>query len=195
MQYDELQKIWHNCTKAEGVNFDKSKLLIDLNSQLRSIDRIIKNRDRREIIAAAIVILAFGTGAFYYTALLSRVGMILGSLYGVLVIVMLKNVKKYKPTNYALPIKDYLIKYRKYMAKERSLLDNVIYWYLLPPFISSVLFFIGQNIGITLIIILALFIFGLYTILYFLNKRGVKKTFDPLIKKLDETINDIESIG
>ncbi|MCK9423096.1 MAG: hypothetical protein M0Q38_10900 [Bacteroidales bacterium] len=193
MLNDELENIWQKYTKAEVVNFNRSELLIDLKSQLKRFDRMLKNRDRREIIAGAMVILLSGAGAFFFTEILSRIGLVLGVLYGFLVIYMLTNVKKHKPDNYALPIKDYLVKYRMYLVKERNLLDNVIYWYLLPPFISSVLFFIGQHTGIILLTILIIFVFGLYTFIYFLNKSGVKKSFDPLIKKLDETINDFET--
>lgn len=194
MLNDELERIWQNSTKAESVKFDKTEFLIDLNLQLKRFDRILKNRDRREIIAAAIVILIFGTGAFFFTEILSRIGMVLGALYGVLVIYVFKNVKKHRPTSYALPIKDYLVEYRQYLAKERNLLANVIYWYLLPPFIACLLFFIGQNMSITQLAVYMLIIFCIYAFIFFLNKLGVKKSFGPLIKKLDEAINDIEKI-
>lgn len=194
MLENELEIIWQNSTKVEVVKFNKSKLLIDLDSQLKSFDRSLKKRDRREIIAAALVILIFGTGAFFFTNILSRLGMVLGALYGGLVIYVFKNVKKHRPTNNALPIKDYLVEYRQYLAKERNLIANVIYWYLLPPFIACLLFFIGQNMSITQLAVYMLIIFCIYAFIFFLNKLGVNKSFDPLIKKLDEAINDIDKI-
>jgi len=194
MLNDELERIWQYSTKAESVKFNKTEFLTDLNMQLKRFDRILKNRDRREIIAAGLVILIFGSGAFFFTGILSKIGMVLGALYGVLVIYVFKNVKKHRPTNSALPIKDYLVEYRQYLAKERNLLANVIYWYLLPPFIACLLFFIGQNMSITQLAVYMLIIFCLYAFIFFLNKLGVKKSFEPLIKKLDDAIDDIEKI-
>jgi hypothetical protein len=191
---NELERIWQN-SKVEIVKIDMSKLLIDLEAQLKSFDRSIKNRNRREIVAAVIVIIVFGTGAVFFTGILSKIGLLVGVLYGVLVIYVLRNVKKHKPSNYSLPTKDYLIKHRQYLVEERSLLDYVIYWYLFPPFISSVLFLIGQNMSITRLIISVLIAFGICAHVYFLNKAGVRKSFDPLIKKINETINDIETIN
>ena len=194
MLNDELEKIWQNSAKAEGIKFDKKELIKALNMQLNQFDRIIKNRNRREIVAAIIIILLSGTGFLFFTDILSRIGMALGVFYGVLVVYMLRNTKKQKPANYDLPIKDYLVEYRHYLIKERSLIVNVIYWYLLPPFIACLLFFIGQNLSITQIAYLMIFIFCLYTFIFFMNKAGAKKTLNPLIKKLDETIKDLERV-
>jgi hypothetical protein len=191
---DELERIWQN-SKVEIVKIDMSKLLIDLEAQLISFDRSIKNRDRREIVAAVIVIIVFGTGVVFVASILSKIGLLVGVLHGFLVIYILRNIKKHKPNNFSLSIKDYLIKHRQYLVEERSLLDNVIYWYLLPPFICSVLFLIGQNMSITRLIISVLVVFGICVHVYFLNKAGVRKCFDPLIKKINETINDIETIN
>lgn len=190
MLENELTAIWQQSAKTEVVKFNPSELLADLDSQLRNFDKCLKKRDRREVIAAAIVILIFGAGAILFTGIISKIGLLLCALYGVMIIYVLRNVKKHKPNSYTLPVKDYLVKHREYLVKERNLLKNVIYWYLLPPFIGEVLFFIGQNMGTISLIISILIVFGINAYIYFLNKVGVKKVFDPLVLQIDKTIND-----
>jgi hypothetical protein len=187
---NELTEIWKQSAKTEVGKFNQSEILANLDSQLRNFDKCLKKRNRREVIAAAIVILIFGIGAILFTGIISKIGLLLCALYGVLVIYVLRNVKKHKPASYALPVKDYLVQHRDYLVKERNLLKNVIYWYLLPPFIGEVLFFIGQNMGTITLIISILIVFSINAYIYFLNKVGVKKVFDPLILKISKTIND-----
>ena len=193
MLNDELEQIWHDSAKAERVEIDRVRLLADLNGQLKRFDRVIRRRDVREIVAAVIVIVLFGVGTFYYTDILSRIGMILGVLYGILVIVVLKVAKRQKPIEFELPVKEYLVKYRDYLDKQKSLLKNIVYWYLLPPFVACLLFFIGQELSMVHLTINLVFILGLYTGVYFLNRNGVKKSYDPLLKQLGDTINDFET--
>jgi len=190
MLENELALIWQQSAKTEVVKFNPSELIADLDSQLKNFDKCLKKRDKREVIAAAIVILIFGTCAILFTGIISKIGLLLCALYGVMVIYVLHNVKKHKPDSYDLSVKDYLVKHREYLVKERNLLKNVIYWYLLPPFIGEVLFFIGQNMGSVLLIIFILIVLGINTYIYFLNKVGVKKVFDPLILQIDKTIAD-----
>lgn len=193
MLNDELEQIWHDSAKAERVEIDRVRLLADLNGQLKRFDRVIRRRDVREIVAAVIVIVLFGVGTFYYTDILSRIGMILGVLYGILVIVVLKVTKRQKPIEFELPVKEYLVKYRDYLDKQKNLLKNIVYWYLLPPFVACLLFFIGQELSMVHLTINLVFILGLYTGVYFLNRNGVKKSYDPLLKQLGDTINDFET--
>jgi xanthine/uracil permease len=190
MLENELSTIWLQSAAKEAVKFNQSELLADLNSQLKNFDKCLKKRDKREIIAASIVILIFCTGTILFTGIISKIGMLLCTLYGVVVIYVLRNVKKHKPVSYDQPVKDYLVMHREYLVKERNLLKNVIYWYLLPPFIGEVLFFIGQNMGTITLIISILIVFGINTYIYFLNKAGVKKVFDPLLLQIDKTIAD-----
>lgn len=188
---NELTEIWKQSAKPEVGKFNPSELLANLDSQLKNFDKCLKNRDRREVFAAAIIILIFSIGAILFTGIISKIGLILCALYGIIVIYVLRNVKKHKPANFTLPVKDYLVKHRDYLVKERNLLKNVIYWYLLPPFIGEVLFFVGQNMSTTTLIISILIVFSINAYIYFLNKVGVKKVFDPLILKINKTINDL----
>ena len=193
MLENELALIWQQSAKTEVVKFNPSELIADLDSQLKNFDKCLKKRDKREVIAAAIVILIFGTCAILFTGIISKIGLLLCALYGVMVIYVLHNVKKHKPDSYDLSVKDYLVKHREYLVKERNLLKNVIYWYLLPPFVSCVIFFSGLKMETVHLVISVMIVFVMYTWIYFLNKAGVKNTFDPLISRIDKAIDNIET--
>lgn len=192
MLESELKKIWQGSSQEELIKFNKSKLLIELDLKLNYLDSKIKNRDRMEFITAYIVIAALGFGIYYFPGIISKLGLALTILYAITVIFMLKNVKKYKVENYSLPIKEYLNNHRKYLIKERNLIDNILYWYLLPPSICAIIFFIGLDLESTRFIINLIVILAINIFIYLLNKRAVKKDFDPIIKKLDIAINDLE---
>lgn len=204
MLENELNKIWQNSTREELVKFNASKLIIDLDSNLESFDRCIKNRDRREIIAAVSVMVIFGAMAYFIPQILSKMGILRGVLYGmglmlgvifgILVIYKLRYVKKFKADNYSLSMKEYLIEHQQYLIKERSLLENVLYWYILPATLSTILIFVGVNLGSTRTYILILISLVVNAYAYYINKRTVKKDFNPLIEKLDVTIKELETI-
>jgi len=190
---NEIDSIWLNRAKEEVVKIDTTKLLSELDSQLKCFDRNIKKRNLREYIAAIIVTLVFGTGAFLIPGLFSKIGLTIVALYGIMVVMVLRNANKYKPDNYSLPTSEYLVKHREYLVKERNLLKNVIFWYILPPFVGCVIFIIGQNRTFPQMIISILIIFGINAFIYMLNKYAVKKYFNPLVKKMDEAINEFNS--
>jgi len=193
MTDDELSMIWQKSAGTEVISFNKPALIADLNSQLDDFEKCLNKRDRREIIGSAIVIFLFGTGALFVTSILAKTGLVLGALYGILVILVLRYVKKQKPENDSLPVGDYLVKHRQYLVKQRNLLKNVIYWYLLPPFVSCVIFFAGLKMETVHLVISVMIVFVMYSWIYFLNKAGVKNTFDPLISRIDKAIDNIET--
>jgi phage-related minor tail protein len=191
MLNNEIEKIWQNSNKFEVVEFDKAELQGELNKNLQYFDRLVKRRNIRENIGAALVMILSGAGLFIFNSLLSQIGMIIGVLYGALVIIMLWKTKQKRPLAYGLPTIEFLKKYRDYLAGERNLASNVIYWYLAPPYIACLLFFIGEEISIIHLAINLLGILALYSFIFFRNKKGVKKTFNPLIEKVDQAISEL----
>jgi hypothetical protein len=189
---NDIERIWHESVKKEIVNISKRNLITELNSQMKSLDRNIGLRNGREIVASVVLIVVLGTGSFFTDSILSKIGLILGAMYGILVIFMIKRTAKLKPDNYTLQIREYLLERRMYLKEEKKLLDNVIYWYLLPPFICCVLFFIGQKLNVLVLLFSIIIVFVMYVYLYILNKRAVKKVYDPMLEKLEHTIMDFD---
>lgn len=192
---DELIKIWKSSPNQERVKFEKSRLMIDAQSSLDRFHKAIRNRDLAETIAAIIVIPIFAYYAYIVPHTLTKIASVLIALWAVYVMMRLKKARKSKPSAFTETYHEYLYKTREYLIVQKKLLDTALYWYILPGFAFILLFLIGF-IGIpekheyiiktgTLSIVLGV-------LMYFLNRRAVKKRITPRLKKVDELIKVME---
>lgn len=187
----ELKKLWQDAAPTEKIKFEKSKLLIDLDYELKKMERQIKNRDLREIIVALLLIPFFIYLAINAELLLSQIAAGLLVIYCCFVIYKLRSVKRYKKDNFSGSLKEQLQQMRIYVQKERNLLDTVLYWYLLPAAFPILLFF-GSTVGVGLkLVIYGLVLVAVFTGIYFMNKNAVKQNFDPVLEQLDEAIGEL----
>ncbi len=192
---DELIKIWQSSPNQEKIKFEKSKLIIEVQSSLDRIQRSWKYMIIRETIAAIIAIPAFLFITYNVPYTISKIGSIWIVLAVIYILIRLKSAKKHKPTDFTETYIDYLYKTKDYLNAQKKLLDTVLYWYVLPVFPGYVLILLGF-IHIPekrkIIIIAALAFVVMAILAHFLNKRGVRKEFDPRLKKIDELIQVLE---
>ena len=192
---DELIKIWQSSPNQEKIKFEKSKLMIEVQSSLDKIQRSWKYMIIRETIAAIIAIPAFLFITYNVPYTISKIGSIWIVLAVIYILIRLKSAKKHKPTDFTETYIDYLYKTKDYLNAQKKLLDTVLYWYVLPVFPGYVLILLGF-IHIPekrkIIIIAALAFVVMAILAHFLNKRGVRKEFDPRLKKIDELIQVLE---
>ena len=192
---DELIKIWQSSPNQEKIKFEKSKLIIEVQSSLDKIQRSWKYMIIRETIAAIIAIPAFLFITYNVPYTISKIGSIWIVLAVIYILIRLKSAKKHKPTDLTETYIDYLYKTKDYLNAQKKLLDTVLYWYVLPVFPGYVLILLGF-IHIPekrkIIIIAALAFVVMAILAHFLNKRGVRKEFDPRLKKIDELIQVLE---
>tara|TARA_R110001599_G_scaffold4032_3_gene21509 strand:- start:1381 stop:1971 length:591 start_codon:yes stop_codon:yes gene_type:complete len=195
MMEDELIKIWQSSPNQEKIKFEKSKLIIEVQSSLDRIQRSWKYMIIRETIAAIIAIPAFLFITYNVPYTISKIGSIWIVLAVIYILIRLKSAKKHKPTDFTETYIDYLYKTKDYLNAQKKLLDTVLYWYVLPVFPGYVLILLGF-IHIPekrkIIIIAALAFVVMAILAYILNKRGVRKEFDPRLKKIDELIQVLE---
>lgn len=190
---DELKNIWNASSQQERVKLDKALLLQDVDTQLHKLERGIKFRNALEIGVAVFMLPMFLIVAILVPFIYTKIGSVIIMVFCALVIYKLRKVRKYKPTELAKPLKEYLLDQRLYMYKEMQLLASVAYWYLAPFLVGFTLFMLGfSEIGFAS---LAIKIAGgllLCVIIYYLNKREVDRTFKPLLEKLDKTIASLQ---
>jgi hypothetical protein len=197
----ELKNIWKNANQQELVKFEQSKLMIEMNQQLKKFNKSIKTRDRLEIVAAVIIIPFFVCYAIFIPFILTKIASLLIVLWAVFVIYKLRSIKKYKPVSLHLNCREYIVKQRAYLIKQMNLVDSALYWYILPFVLLFILFIIGLpvewswdlpfcNKNSIWEIVFMVLVFPI-SVLH-MNKQAVKKQFKPLIKQLDETLNNLE---
>ena len=202
----ELLNIWKNSSKTEQIKFDISRLMIDLKNNLTRTENKIQRRDRIESIAAIIGIFVFGYFAYEIPYPITKFACILAIAWFVFVIYKLRSVQKHKlPLDTILSFREQLKAQKSYLLKQAHLLDSVLYWYVLPPFIMNLIFIIGvdgstqdstssgllsylphsSHDKITTIITLILF----YAFVFWLNRSASKRNLRPIIADIERLEN------
>ena len=191
---DELVKIWQSSPNQERVKFERSRLMIDVQSTVDNLHRKIKYRDLREQIAIIAVIPIFAYYAYHIPFILTKIASVLIIIWGIYVFIRLRNAKKRKPGAFTETYLEYLYQTREYIRTQKQLLDSVLYWYILPAMILVLLFVAGLGIQGRLLKVIKMGVLtaavGVAT--YFLNKRAVKKQFIPRLEKIDKLIGVLE---
>jgi hypothetical protein len=192
---EELIKIWQSSPNQERIKFEKSRLMIDMQSSMDRLHRGIKYRDLREYIAIVIVIPMFTYAAIAMPFILTKVASVLTVGWCVYIAIKLRNAKKKQPSPMIGTYLDYLRKTREYLLLQKQMLDTVLYWYILPGMTLTMLFVMGFGIAdrIKIIVKFAIGNVLLAVFTYYLNKRGVKTEIIPRLKKIDELISVLEN--
>jgi hypothetical protein len=193
---DELVKIWQSSPNQERIKFDKSRLMMDVQTTLDVFHQKIKYRDLMEQLAGIGVIPVFAYYAYHIPFLLTKITSVLIIFWVSYVIFRIRTAKKHKPGALTETYLEYLHKTRKYLTIQKEMLDNVLYWYILPCMILIFLFVLGP--GITgrwpQIIMMWISTAALGVVIYYLNKSAVKKQFIPRLDKIDELIKVMEKV-
>lgn len=195
MMEDELVKIWQSSPGLEQVKFEKSRLMLDVQSGINRLDKLVKRRDAIESAVAIFVVTpAFTFTAFMFPNIFIRLACILIVLWSFYVVYRLRNARKYKPDvtdNYI----QYLHKSKAHLIAQKKMLETVLWWYVLPAQSGVTLFCLGIALetgsyqGLIKMEVLGL---GLAIATVYLNQQAVKKTLMPRLEKIDELIGAME---
>ena len=184
---DELVKLWQSSPNQERIKFDKSRLMLDVQSGIDKLERAIKYRDLRETLAVAIVGPFFIYMGFITPSVVSKIGSGLVVLYGIFVVFWLNRAKKHKPGPLSSTYLEYLHKAKHHLGVQKHLLDTVLYWYILPAYVSLTVFTLGA--GTTdYIVKMQIMLIALSGAIYYLNKRAATKTLVPKLVKIETAI-------
>jgi hypothetical protein len=195
MMEEELIKIWQSSPNQERIKFEKSRLMIEMQSSMDRLHRSIKYRDLREYVAIAIIIPAMAVSAYAIPFLVTKVASLLTIGWVIYIGAKLRNAKKKKPSAFTETYLEYLHKTRDYLLLQKQMLDSVIYWYILPGISLTMLFVMGFGVTgnrLKFLIKYGLLNVALAVATYYLNKRAVKKELIPRLEKIDELIRVLE---
>lgn len=212
MLEQELKEIWKNSSNTEKIKFDLSRLLIDLNDNINSLEKAILKRDRVDFATALISIPVFGYITYIIPFPITKVGVILAMIGFIWSIIKRRSHKKNKlPIQLNLSFREQLENQKTNMLQEVKLLDTVLYWFLIPSFIPFAISIIGlgdpteygwsntilnQVLPMPLTYKIANLIFAVIIciVIFWANKRVIRKTLKPHIKDIDKVIHQLDHI-
>jgi len=192
---DELIKIWQSSSKQERIKFEKSKLMIELQSNLGSLHRWWKYIEQVNVISALIAIPPFIFAVYWVPFTSMKIASVLIIVWSIYVGIRMSGIKKIKPSGLEENYLQYLEKTRVYLLGQKRLLETSLNWSILTIYPIFLLFFVGLwEISlaryIAVIAFLAMVGVGIYE--YYLSKRRVKNEIMPRINRIDELIKTLK---
>lgn len=194
----ELITLWQSSPQHERIKFEKSRLMLDVQSNLDGFDKAVNQRDFLEIGAAIFVVIPiFAYQAYHQPSTLAKFGAVYIVVYCLYVVYRLLETKKGKPSEHSSYL-EYLRQSKVYLMRQKNLLDSALYWYILPGLAGFAIMLMGmldlynkpwgeiirtKKVWIGILACAAVIVF-----LPALNKWSVKKELVPRIKKVDELL-------
>jgi hypothetical protein len=192
---DELIKIWQSSSNQERIKFEKSKLMIELQSSLGVLHRWWKYIEQVNLISALIAIPPFIFAVFWAPFISMKIASVLIIIWSIYIGVRMSRIKKIRPSGLEENYLQYLEKTRAYLLGQKRLLETSLDWPILTIYPIFLLFFVGLweiplARYIATIAFSALVGIGIYE--FYLSKRRVKNEIMPRINRIDELIKTLK---
>jgi hypothetical protein len=197
MKLDDLKQDWQKNIEQVSAPENLNKVINMLEKETTKIDKEIKRRDFLEISIAVLLIPVWVLGLFISKGSIQTVGYIIAiasCIYIPYKLISAKKVTAPKLSN----IKAFLERERQKVSQQKQLLESIVWWYIAPLTLSIVLITLGGTVneaGIPSMNDHLYFYYGCLVLLivgiYFLNKRGAKKKFGPLLTNIEQRLTEL----
>ncbi len=190
MSDEEMKDVWRNADDGDRINLNVPQLLVNLKAKMKTMDRKLFFRDAGEIVAAIVIMIFFGYQSIIESIPLTKITNVLIVVWSIYVIYKLLGVRKYKKVaELSSTLKAQLAQQKMYLQKQAHLLDTVLWWYIAPPAVLAMTAIIGRSFALGFnwknILFNFFVISSIGGVIYALNKRAAKTTYQPLIDKID----------
>ena len=196
MEIDDLKQVWKQQKRSPDLEYSQSELLMLVNNKMISFEKDIRTRDRRELIACAIVAAA---SIFYFFSSPS-IWMKSGSVFIVLSCMLIGyRLIKAQPSesrdepSYNHSISHHLQSELENVRNQKRMLTNVAWWYIGPICTGIILFSIGFAIPLVYKLIYIVVVVAMGIGIWYLNQKAVTDLLDPLITDIQESLEFLES--
>ncbi len=191
---DELIKIWKASSNQERIKFEKSKLMIELQSSLKRLNRWWNYIELSETVLSVFGVLLSTFLLFKIPFILIKIALALIVICAVYLLIKYRGVKKFKPSDLENNYLNYLKKNREYLQAQKKFLKTYVYWGILPVYPIMLLFTISvwEKVSVSMIVLIILATIGIGVYGYFLNEKRVKREIVPRISGINELINQLE---
>ena len=193
---DELIRIWQSSPQEERIKFDKSRLILDMQSSLDRLNRLIKFGILSEQIAAVFVIPIFTYLVFWWPHVISKIGSVFIVVWVIWYMFRLWDFKKTKPAEMTSTYLDYLNRSRTYLARLKKMGDSAFFWYLGPCMLGALLIMLGPISSGTLSVRKSIIFLSLHVcftlLMHFYIKWNTKTQYGKRLEKIDKLIKVME---
>ena len=212
MKDNRLSEIWKRSDFDVRFEINRDGLVDELKSKVVKLDRNIFFRNIIEISLAIIFLPVFSYLLYEVPYYIFKLGALVMFSWCVLLIfkILKTRITKTK-SEYQASLISKLDAQKKYLLNEIKLINTVLYWYLLPPFIGQILMIIGinyhrdvewqndiingiANASVYVDIVFILFLIIMYYYIYLQNKRAIKKDIKPIIENIDELKENLSKL-
>lgn len=192
---DELINIWQSSSNQERLKFEKSKLMLELQSSLGRLHRWWNYIEKVNVISALITIPIFMFIIYWAPFTSAKIASVLVIVWSIYVGIRMSGVKKFKPSDLEENYLQYLEKTKVYLLAQKKMLETSLNWAILTIYPIVLLFFVGiwekplaryMAVGA----FMALVGVGIYE--YYLSKRRVKNEILPRINRIEELIESLK---
>ena len=196
MLEDELSKIWKSSPNQEQVKFDKSRLMLDVQSGVDDFHKQMKVLYIREALGAFIAIPMFSVYAFLAPHWLTQVGFALVALWAIYILYVLKKSKDQVPDQFSMNYLEYLQQTQTYLESSKKNRETVLIWYVAPMLVSIWIAMGGvyledpQSLNYLLLTVGISIVAGI--VIHFLNRRSAKKFVEPKLEKVKNLIRTLQ---
>jgi hypothetical protein len=189
MMKEYLKTVYDSFASIGKVKFDPASFDEDIAAKLTKFDRAIRLRDARESFAALVLFIIFFIKLIMANQ--SRLGQVGDSIMlfsCVFIAYVLHRFKSFSSNVYSLPIMEYVEHQRVFLVNQKKLLNNILWWYLLPPSIGLILPELENEWSWRLVTFIVLLV-AMMGVIYYLNLKAAK-SLQPFIEEIDDFLKD-----
>lgn len=140
MTFDDLQRSWKAEVDRPLPAIDRDALFRELQLRCSRSEHLTRRRDWREYIAVGAVVVGFVVlWPRIRTSWVSTIGLVWVAVWVVLVVITLAKSGRVKPLSSEASTNDFVRQKIEWCDRQIRLLNNVVWWYVLPAFVGILL--------------------------------------------------------
>ena len=192
MNLEDARHEWQSQTTLEKSRMSEEEMLELVKHSSSAFDRTIARRDRRETIAAIVVMILFlpllATGPW-----LARTGVLVVLGAFALIFTKLGAARRLEASERPdLSLAELLESERAKVNGQIHMLESVVSWYIIPPAAGAMLIVIGLE-GLSWFTAgYAVFALAISLWIYRLNQRAVRRELRPRRSELERLLHELE---
>lgn len=192
MNLDDARRDWQAQTVLEAPRMPEDEMLELVKGSSNAFDRSIARRDRREMLAAIVVMVLFlpllVTGPW-----LTRAGVLVVLAALALIFTKLGAARRLEASERVdLSLAELLEGERAKVNSQIRLLESVVSWYIIPPTVGAMLVVIGLE-GLSWFTIgYAAFALAIAVWIYRLNQHAVRRELRPRRSEIERLIRELK---